>query len=36
VVVQPNGRAFELKAGHVLAANAALAEPLRERLNGLI
>jgi myo-inositol-1(or 4)-monophosphatase len=36
VVVQPNGRAFELDAGHVLAANAALVEPLRERLDGLV
>ena len=36
VVLQPNGRAFELAAGHVLAANSALSEPLRERLSGLV
>lgn len=36
VVMQPNGRAFELEEGHVLASNEALCEPLRERLSGLI
>jgi myo-inositol-1(or 4)-monophosphatase len=35
-VVQPNGQAFELVRGHVLAANAGLIEPLRERLAGLV
>jgi myo-inositol-1(or 4)-monophosphatase len=36
LVVQPNGRDFVLARGHVLATNAALREPLRERLSGLI
>lgn len=36
VVLKPNGSAFELAAGHVLACNEALRAPMCERLSGLI